>query len=377
MWKVPLFDLNYNSKEENAVQEVIASRWLTMGEKTQSFERNFSEMLGGDASCMAVSSATAALHMALLALKVGPGDEVVIPALTFVADANVVSMVGAVPVLADSESMDNWNVSAATIEPKITDKTKAVIIVHFAGYPCDIGPIRDLCKLKGIALIEDVAHAPGASIDGQICGTVGDVGCFSFFSNKNLSVGEGGMAVSINPAIADRLKSLRSHGMSTATLDRHKGRAISYDVGQVGLNYRMDEIRAALGIEQLAKLTAGNARRGELTGMYRQLLDGSAVEVPFQAQGADVIAAYHIMPVLLPEHSDRVAVIGRLREAGIQTSIHYPPFWGFTAYEDKTNPEDAPLVAQICERELTLPLYPTMTDEQVRLVVDNLLDAAK
>lgn len=375
MWKVPLFDLNYNSKEEFAVQEVLASRWLTMGEKTHGFEATFSEMLGANVGCVAVSSATAALHMALLALDVGPGDEVVIPALTFVADANVVSMVGARPVLADSESMENWNVSAETLAPKITSKTKAVIIVHFAGYPCNMGPICELCKSHGIGLIEDVAHAPGASISGQKCGTMGDVGCYSFFSNKNLSVGEGGMAISTKPEIADRLKLLRSHGMSTMTLDRHKGRAISYDVKQVGLNYRMDEIRAALGIEQLAKLPDGNKRRGELTRLYQQSLAGSVIEIPFKEIDTEVLAAYHIMPVLLPIQADRVAVIGKLREAGIQTSIHYPPFWDFTAYADTTKPADAPVVAQICERELTLPLYPTMTDSQVSLVVECLLEA--
>lgn len=377
MWKVPLFDLNYNGKEENAVQQVLASRWLTMGERTQAFERDFSDMLGGNNSCFAVSSATAALHMALIALDVGSGDEVVIPALTFVADANVVSMVGAEPVLADSESLDNWNVTADTIAPKLTDRTKAVIIVHFAGYPCDIAPIADLCKSRGIGLIEDVAHAPGASVNEGMCGTFGDVGCFSFFSNKNLSVGEGGMVVSTSSKLGTRLKALRSHGMSTLTLDRHKGRAISYDVEQVGLNYRMDEIRAALGIEQLAKLKMGNRRRGELTGLYRQFLEHTLVDVPFSTIESGVKGSFHIMPVLLPHGVNRVEVIGRLREAGIQTSIHYPPFWEFTAYEGITHPKDAPLVAKICALELTLPLYPTMKDDQVRYVADTLLEAVK
>ena len=262
MWKVPLFDLNYDDREERAVQDVIASRWLAMGEKTQAFENQFSSMLGGEADCYAVSSATAALHMGLIALGVGPGDEVVIPALTFVADANVVRMVGATPVLADCVSQSDWNVSAETIAPKLTPKTKAVIVVHFAGYPCEMEAISKLCKDRDVAIIEDVAHAPGASCNGKACGTIGDVGCFSFFSNKNLSVGEGGMVTATDEKISANLKALRSHGMSTLTLDRHKGRAITYDVEQVGLNYRMDEMRAALGSVQLEKLEEGNRRRG-------------------------------------------------------------------------------------------------------------------
>lgn len=374
MWKVPLFDLNYDSREELAVQEVIVSRWLTMGEKTSDFESQFSEMLGNEVNCFAVSSATAALHMALLALEVGPGDEVIIPALTFIADANVVRMVGAIPVLADSVSLSDWNISAATIEPKITKKTKAVIAVHFAGYPCDMVDLSELCKARNIGLIEDVAHAPGASVSNMKCGTIGDVGCFSFFSNKNMSVGEGGMVVARDEKISSSLKALRSHGMSTLTLDRHKGRAISYDVERVGLNYRMDEIRAALGIVQLEKLFDGNRSRCELTGLYKRALNGSKIEMAFNHLELSENHSYHIAPVLLPKHCDRTEVIGQLRERGIQTSIHYPPFWNFTAYQELTSAKNAPVVAEICERELTLPLYPTMTAEQLNTVVTTLLE---
>lgn len=376
MWKVPLFDLNYDDREERAVQDVIASRWLAMGEKTQAFENQFSSMLGGEADCYAVSSATAALHMGLIALGVGPGDEVVIPALTFVADANVVRMVGATPVLADCVSQSDWNVSAETIAPKLTPKTKAVIVVHFAGYPCEMEAISKLCKDRDVAIIEDVAHAPGASCNGKACGTIGDVGCFSFFSNKNLSVGEGGMVTATDEKISANLKALRSHGMSTLTLDRHKGRAITYDVEQVGLNYRMDEMRAALGSVQLEKLEEGNRRRGELTRLYSEAFKGTNISMAFEHLSISSDYSYHIAPVLLPEGCNRVEVITALRESGIQTSIHYPPFWGFTAYKEHTSPTDAPTAALICERELTLPLFPTMTDAQANTVVTKLLEVA-
>ena len=375
MWKVPLFDLNFDHREEAAVSAVMQTRWLTMGEQTKSFERQFSSFLGHNATSVAVSSATAALHMSLLALGIGPGDEVIVPALTFVADANVVCMVGATPVLADSESLDNWNVSAATIAEKITSKTKAVIVVHFAGYPCEMESIVELCKEKNLALIEDVAHAPGATISGQACGTFGDAGCFSFFSNKNLSVGEGGKAVATNERITKSLASLRSHGMTSLTLDRHKGRSTTYDVERIGLNYRMDEIRSAIGLVQLDKLIDGNARRKQHTDAYRVELSDVPVDIPFSVLKAGVTSSYHIMPVLLPEHSDRTEVMAALKEKGVQTSIHYPPFWTFTAYASITNKKEAPIVAEICERELTLPLYPTITEEQRALVVSSLKEA--
>ena len=375
MWDVPLFDLNFDDRESHAVQTVLDSQWLTMGEQTQSFEAEFAKMLGESTTCFAVSSATAALHMSLLALDVGPGDEVIIPALTFVADANVVRMVGATPVLADSASTDNWNISADTVRPKISPATKAVIAVHFAGFPCDMEGLVDLCKEKNVALIEDVAHAPNASIKGRECGTFGDVGCFSFFSNKNLSIGEGGMVVTRDEALSSRLAAFRSHGMSTLTLDRHKGRAISYDVSQVGLNYRMDEMRAAIGKVQLMKLAAGNQRRGEHYLEYIQELSPLGVRAPFCQISADILPAYHIMPVLLPEGADRVAVIEHLKENRIQSSIHYPPFWGFTAYANQLKRKDAPVVASFIERELTLPLYPTMTNQQRHTVVSVLAGA--
>ena len=375
MWDVPLFELNFDEQEAQAVQAVIESRWLTMGEQTQSFESHFGELLGEGTQCFAVSSATAALHMSLLALGVGPGDEVIIPALTFVADANVVRMVGARPVLADSVSLDNWNVSADTVRQKMTSKTRAVIVVHFAGYPCDMHELVSLCSNQGIPLIEDVAHAPGASIDGRQCGTFGDTGCFSFFSNKNLSIGEGGMVVCRNPQIAKNLSALRSHGMSTLTLDRHKGRANSYDVEQVGLNYRMDEMRASLGKVQLAKLAAANEARGRHVHAYNQQFFGTSIEVPFRQIPDNVVSAYHIMPVMLPKGADRPAIMQRLRDEKIQSSIHYPPFWEFTAYADETRESDAPNVSEVASRELTLPLYPTMTDEQRTTVVDTLLRA--
>ena len=376
MWDIQLFKLNFDDLEVKAVSDVVAGGWLSMGEKIISFEESFGDFLGEGAHCKAVTNGTAALHIALLALEVGRGDEVIIPSLTFVADVNVVNLVGATPKLADATSLHDWNMSLESVEQQITEKTKAVIVVHYAGYPCrDIMAISQLCRDRDIGLIEDVAHAPGATVDGKVCGTFGDVGCFSFFSNKNLSIGEGGMVSTLDVELNKKLGYLRSHGMTTLTLDRHKGRAITYDVAQPGLNYRMDEMRAAIGSVQLEKLPAGNARRGELTKRYRRNFRGSAVSIPFGDQLSNATSVYHILPALLPENADRIAVIGALKEKRIQSSIHYPPFWGFTAYQGQFSPDDSPVTADICRRQLTLPLFPTMTEDEVDEVCNALLEA--
>jgi dTDP-4-amino-4,6-dideoxygalactose transaminase len=375
MWSIQLFKLNFDEREVKAVSDVVSGGWLSMGEKTASFESEFGEFLGQNAFCSAVSNGTAALHLALLALKVLPGDEVIIPSLTFVADINVVNLVGATPVLADSTSLDDWNMSVEAVEQQISSRTKAVIVVHYAGYPCkDIAAISRLCKSRGIGLIEDVAHAPGASVDGRVCGTFGDVGCFSFFSNKNLSIGEGGMVSTTDPDLSQKLKYLRSHGMTTLTLDRHNGRAITYDVALPGLNYRMDEMRAAIGSVQLEKLTAGNSKRALLTNRYRTNFAGTEVLIPFDEQPENTESVFHILPILLPEGSDRLSVISGLKQKGIQSSIHYPPFWDFKAYQGQFFPKDSPVTAEICQRQLTLPLFPTMTEAEVDLVTDALLE---
>ena len=373
MWKVQLFKLNYDERESQAVKDVVDSGWITMGEKTKAFENAFSKVHDGVLST-AVSSATAALHMSLLALGIKEGDEVIIPALTFVADINVVRMVGATPILADCESYEDWNISAKSIEKVITPKTKAVIIVHFAGYPCQMDEIVSLCKEKNIALIEDCAHAPGAKYKDQSVGTFGEFGCFSFFTNKNLSVGEGGMLTTQDEKLDQQAKYFRSHGMTALTLDRHKGRAITYDVAQSGLNYRIDEMRSALGLIQLDKLADANTKRKTLVERYiENLLGVEQINIPFQNL-IDIEPVYHIFPILLGEKLDRVALINALKDDGIQSSIHYPAFKDFTAFKD-IGLNDAPVAEDISKRELTLPLYPTMTLEQVDMVCESLKKA--
>jgi len=372
-WKVQLFKLNFDEREQQAVKDVLDSAWITMGQNTLDFEDAYCKMLGQGTKGLAVSSGTAALHMALLALGIGAGDEVITPSLTFIADQNTVRMVGAKNVLADITSLEDWAMSPADIEARITSRTKAVMVVHYAGFSCDMDAICDICKRHNLRLIEDCAHTPGATYKGQHLGTFGDVSAFSFFTNKNLSVGEGGMVVTRSTEIFDKLKGLRSHGMSQPSFDRFKGRAISYDIQMHGLNYRIDEMRAALGLVQLEKLEEANNRRTELVKQYYSLLDGlNGVSVPFRhfERGTP---NFHIMPILLDENIDRMKVIEKMKSDGIQTSIHYPAIQKFSAYAGKVN--DTPKAEFVTEHELTLPLYPIMTFEEVDLVCKSLKGA--
>ncbi|HPP10810.1 MAG TPA: DegT/DnrJ/EryC1/StrS family aminotransferase [Defluviitoga tunisiensis] len=370
MWKVQLFKLNFDSQELNAVKDVLDSGWITMGPKTKEFEEKFSLFLGSNVKSLAVTNGTAALHMALLALGIKSDDEVIVPALTFVADINVVAMVGAKPILADCQSIDNWNVSAETIKKVITNKTKAIIIVHYAGYPCEMDDIINICKEKNIILIEDCAHSPGATYKGQQTGTFGDIGCFSFFSNKNLSVGEGGMVTTKNEELLKKLSYIRSHGMTSLSFDRLEGRIISYDVVMPGLNYRIDEIRSAIGIVQLKKLNDSNLRREKLVKRYiENLSDLSQINLPFVNIPEFVKPSYHIFPILIDKKFNRIELINFLKSKGIQTSIHYPSFRSFSYYH-KLKLNFCPIAEEISERELTLPLYPTMDIEQVDYVCE-------
>ncbi len=369
-WKVQLFKLNYDEREIQAVAETLRSGWITMGQRTLDFEAAFARELGEGAQCLAVSNGTAALHIAVLALGIGPGDEVIVPGLTFIADINVVSMAGATPVLADVTSLEDWAMNPADIERKITPRTKAISVVHYAGYACDMEAILDIGRRHNLPLIEDCAHAPGGEYKGRKLGTFGDVSAWSFFTNKNLSVGEGGMVVTRDAVLFQTCKNLRSHGMTVASFDRMKGRASTYDVIEPGLNYRLDEMRAALGLVQLDKLGDSNKCRCVLTERYFTRLDTMrGISIPFRHFDRGT-PTWHIMPILLDPGLDRQKVIDGLRDASVQSSVHYPAIQEFTAYRDCRG--EVPLACEISRRELTLPLYPTMTIQEVDCVCDAL-----
>jgi dTDP-4-amino-4,6-dideoxygalactose transaminase len=369
MWKVQLFKLNYDEREYRAVKEVLDSGWLTISQRTLDFEAAFSDFLGHDSLCLAVSNCTVALYMALLALGIKEGDEVITPSLTFIADQNVVHMAGAKNILADITSMEDWSMDPADIESRITPKTKAVIIVHYAGYACDMERITALCKKHNLFLVEDCAHSPGADYCGKPLGTFGDVSAFSFFANKNIAVGEGGMVVTRNQDLYAKLKGLRSHGMTALSFDRFKGRAASYDIESPGSNFRINEISSALGLVQLQKLEEANRRRKQIVELYCSRLCNTPVSIPFKGFSRGK-PNYHVMPVLLPESVDRLALIESMKQDGVQTSIHYPAIQGFSAYKGRVN--DTPKAEYVCAHELTLPLYPDMTEDDVDIVCNAL-----
>jgi dTDP-4-amino-4,6-dideoxygalactose transaminase len=227
--------------------------------------------------------------------------------------------------------------------------------------------IMDIAARHRLAVIEDAAHAPGASLEGKSLGTWGEIGCFSFFSNKNLSTGEGGMVVTDRDDLADKLRLLRSHGMTSLTWDRHQGHAYTYDVVVLGYNYRIDEIRSALGLTQLVKLERDNSRRRAITQAYRQGLEGTTLELPFRKSPG--ISAAHLFPILLPEDANRQRFIDAMRAAGVQTSIHYPPVHCFSYYRQHYPHVRLNNTENVAGREVTLPLYPTIKAEDVDYVI--------
>ena len=370
-WKVPFFDLVLGEEEKRAVLNVMESNWLTAGPKIAEFESAFSMASDGEVQAVAVSSATAAMHLSVLALGIGAGDEVIVPSLTFVACANAIRYVGATPVFADVGSELDWNVSPADVEAKITRRTRAIMVVHFAGYACDMDQFAAIAKNHGLLLIEDCSHAPMGTWKGKVLGTFGDSGCFSFFSNKNMTTGEGGMVISRNPQLVDRLRILRSHGITASTYQRFKGHAYGYDVAELGYNFRLDEIRAAIGIEQLRKLPAFNAQRKERVARYRRLISEKLpqVKIPFGDRNTD--SSYHIFPVLLPGNEElRNNAMRSMADRGVQCSMHYRPIHMFSAYQGMI--AKVPVTDRIAPSILTLPLFPSLTDAQMDQVVEGL-----
>jgi len=373
-WQIPLSDLIVDDEIRSAAEQAVASGWWSMGPRVAAFEDAFADFCGAS-HAIAVSSGTAALQLALLAAGCGPGDEVVLPSLNFVAAANVVTHTGATPVFCDIGGPHDLNLDPGDLEAAIGTATRAVVVLHYGGFPCDMDAVRRLTDPRDIIVIEDAAHAPGATWHGRRCGTLGLVGCFSFFTNKNLPVGEGGMLVTDDDPIAERVRLLRSHGMTTLTWDRYRGHAHSYDVVTEGFNYRLDELRAAIGLVQLERLEAANAARAQIAARYRAALDGvQGLQLPFPEREAQKASAHHLAVVLLPPGTRRDAVRGALDRRGIQTSVHYPPIHRFSAYAARPH-RPLPRTDDVAERLLTLPLYPQLEEAQVEMVIESLLAA--
>ncbi len=395
-WKILLSDIAFDQQEQEAVAKVLRSKWLSLGPVTEEFENAICEVLGCKYA-VASSSGTAALHLALLAAGVKPGCDVLVPALTFVATVNAILYCQATPIFCDITDLLEPTISPDDVRRKVStladksEKTAAIIPVHYAGFPCRMAALEEALTPRAskspspadakINLIEDAAHAPGARApDGRALGTIGAAGALSFFANKNLVTGEGGMLVTNNSDVAQTAHLLRSHGITSGTWERQVKGFSDYDMTMLGFNYRPSELASAIGLVQLKKLAENNARRKTLFLLYQSLLSNiDEVQIPFTTGSDFGTPAYHIMPILLPDELTRNRVSLRLQQAGIQTSHHYPLAHQFTYYRTQLTgpPQSLPISEDYSRRQLTLPLHPLLHKEDIEWIVRKITEALK
>ncbi|HPY96056.1 MAG TPA: DegT/DnrJ/EryC1/StrS family aminotransferase [Candidatus Cloacimonadota bacterium] len=371
MYKVPLFDLNFGEEEAKAAYDTIKSGWISTGAKCLSFEERFANMLEAK-HALTLANCTTALHLAMILCGVKAGDEVLCPSLSFVATANVIKYVGAKPVFCDIAGFDNLTIAADEIEKKISPKTKAIIVMHFGGFACEMEKIVAIAKKHKIMIVEDACHAPLSVYQGKKLGTIGDIGCFSFFSNKNISTGEGGMLITDNEEIYKRAKLLRSHGMTTMSYQRASGHATEYDVIDLGYNYRLDDIHAAIGLAQLDKLEQDLHKRVALRERYiSHLKESDKIIIPFKDY--QEFSTNYIFTVVLKDSNKekRDLMRSKLAENGIQTSVHYPSIHRFSIYEQERT--SLPLTEYVSDNLITLPMYGNLKIEAVDFVCEAFL----
>jgi dTDP-4-amino-4,6-dideoxygalactose transaminase len=367
-WAVPLTDVQMAEEDLAAVAECLRSGWLTMGPRTAAFEAAVAEWTGSPFA-VAVSSGTAALHLACAALGLGPGDEVIVPAFTFLATAHAPRYVGAVPVLADVVSPESPNLSVDDVAARITPRTRAVIAVHMCGYPADVPALRALCDEHGLALIEDAAQGLGARVDGGLAGTAGALGCLSFFSKKQLCLGEGGMVLTADEELARRVRLLRSHAMTSGTWDRHRGHEDSYDVVDIGFNFRLDEPRAALGLSRLPRVGDAISHRRSVVREYRERLGGLDGVTLMWDDDAVEAGSHFAFPILFASSEARASARNVIAAQGVQTT-RYPVLHELTEYASYAVYGSLPEAEAAADRHLALPLSSHTTPEEIGLVVD-------
>ena len=352
-----------------AVQRVLNGHVLTHGPECTAFEEDFAAFMGGEAHCVTVSSCMAALHIAYIHFEIGPGDEVIVPAQTHVATAHAVEMVGARPVFVDAEP-ETGNVTADRIEGAITERTRAISVVHYAGIAVDMPPIAELARERGLRIVEDCALAVGARIDGTHVGLFGDVGCFSFYPVKHLTTGEGGMFVSRDEEIARRVARKRAFGVDRSVSERKVPGV--YDVPEAGLNYRMSEMQAALGRSQLARMDENLRRRRENFATLREAVDGVAgarvVDDPREGRSTHYCLTLILDDALAARRADLISDLGG---RGVGTSVYYPhPVPQLAYYRDRygVDPASHPVATQISDCSIALPVGPHMTTDDAAWV---------
>ena len=350
-----------------AVVEALCSGWLTTGPRVSEFETAFAQWCGAKQG-VAVNSGTAALHAAMRAIQIKPSEEVIVPAITFAASANAAIYEGGVPVFADVEP-DTLLIDPASVARKITPNTRAIVAVDYAGQPADYDALRALARDRNIALIADACHAPGARYKGRKTGTLADISCFSFHPVKHLTTCEGGMALTDDAAMAAHMRRFRNHGIDSDHRSREKSGTFSYDMRELGYNYRLPDVQCALGLAQLKRLSGWVAARQAIAALYDQALAGMAQVTPLKTH-EDRTHAYHLYVVKLADGIDRDRVFARLRADGIGANVHYAPVHLHSFYRQRGyGPGIAPVAESVSGRLLTLPLFPAMTAADVHRVV--------
>lgn len=369
------FHKTYTTEDElNAVIESIKSGWLTMGPKTIEFEKKFNEYIGS-VNSISMNSATAALHLALKAIGLQQNDEVIIPTMTFIATAEVVTYFGAKPVLCDIEESTH-NIDVSKIKSLITSNTKAIIPVHFSGQPCDMDEIYAIAKRYNLKVIEDAAHAIPSRYKNTLIGNLSgsDITCFSFYATKTLSTGEGGMATTNNDEYAKSMKINRLHGISRDVWDRYSGGGWYYEVVDNGNKYNTTDINSSLGIEQLKKVEWMKDERAKIARKYSEAFKNSSIELPFIKEDRDT--SWHLYVIKV---NNRDELYNKLKEEGIGASVHFIPVHKHPYYKDNYGylETDYPIANKVFEKSLSLPIYPGLNDKSIEYIIEKVLKYAK
>lgn len=361
---IPLARPHAGEEEIAALAEVVRSGWWTTGPEVTRFEEEVCRYLGTGLHAVALNSCTAGLFLALEALGIGPGDEVIVPTWTFAATAQVVEWTGARAVLCDIDPA-TLNIDPERAARCVRPATRAVIPVHMAGRPCEMDPLSELARRHGLHVVEDAAHAMGTRYQGKKVGSFGSLAVFSFYATKNLACGEGGMVVTRDGDLAAAIRRLSYFGIDKEAWRRHPERAPwYYEVVENGYKANMDSLHAALGRVQLARLEKMNARRREIAALYRDRLQG----VGFFADDPDDGHSYHLFAVRLPGHVRRDAFMAELRSRGIGSGVHYVPLHRHPHWAAGCDAAAFPGAESIAERTVSLPLYPDLTDAQVEFI---------
>jgi dTDP-4-amino-4,6-dideoxygalactose transaminase len=377
---LPFHKPDIGEAEAEAVLDTLRSGWLTTGSKVKQFEADFAKYLGCS-HAVAVNSCTAALHLALEAVGIEQGDEVIVPTMTFTASAEVVLYFKAKPVLVDCLP-DTLNIDPDCVERAITAKTKAIIPVHFGGQPCDMDSILEIARRHKLYVIEDAAHALPSNYRGQRVGTIGDITCFSFYATKTITTGEGGMATTQNPEWAARMRMMSLHGISHDAWKRYtKEGSWYYEVLYPGFKYNLTDIAAAIGVEQLKKCDRFWQGRERIAHIYQKALaDLQEIQLPTSRE--DARHAWHLFVIQL--NLERLKItrnefIEALREQAIGTSVHFIPLHLHPYYRDRFGykPEDFPNASAVFDRIVSLPIYPSMTESDVEKVIEAVTNITK